>query len=226
MILDLRYPFLIVSGSWNPAVFNPNWIRTTLFNLPDQEKQSLFEVQPTVRDVNHRYQLVPESNTIYYNSNVGVCCDANQLEIFVNELENETMSLAERTVKRVIQLFQHTPTWSYGINYRFFDSIPDGEICDSLKTHEQFNSKLQASSTEIQSRFYESNDYDINVRRLLDDDGFELDLNFHHSVNNISDLGDFNCRLYSLYFEKILTLFAQQYNIDAINTIEIARHEF
>lgn len=226
MILDLRYPFLIISGTWNPAVFNPNWIRTNLFNSPDHETQSLFEVQPTVKDVNDRYQLVPEGNTVYYSSNVGVCCDSNQLELFVNELENDTMSLAENTLKRVIQLFQHTPTWSYGINYRFFDSVPDGGICDSLKTHEHFDTNLQPSSTEIQSKFFESNDYDINIRRLLDDDGFVLDLNFHHSVTNISDLGDFNCRVYSQYFDKVLRMFAQQYNIDAINAIDIARHEF
>lgn len=226
MILDLRYPFLIVAGTWNPAVFTPNWIRTTLFDAPDQQNQTLFEVQPTVRDVSDRYQPVPESNTVYYSSNVGVCCDANQFELFVNELENDTMSLAEKTVKRVIELFPHTPTSSYGINYRFFDAIPDGEICDSLRTHEHFDTKLRVSSTEIQSKFFESNDYDINIRRLLDDEGFELDLNFHHSVTNISDLDEFNYRVYSQYFDKVLNLFSKQYNIDTIDTIELARHEF
>lgn len=226
MILDLRSPFLIISGSWNPAVLDPQWIRTILFSLPDQDQHSLFLVQPSVRDLDDQNQLTPQGNTVYYYSNVGVRCNSNQFELFINEVEKDTFDLAEKTIRGLTEIFQYTPISSYGINFSFFDTIPEANICDTLKIYDDFDPKLRISSTDIRTKLFESNEYDLNFRRLLDDDGVELYFNFHHSVNRISELSKLSHNAFNQYFDKIFELFSKQYNISPISEIEIERHKF
>lgn len=186
----------------------------------------MFHVQPSIRNNDDRHEFIPQGNTVYYHSNVGVRCDLNRFELFVNEIEDETIDLAEKTIRRLVKVFQYTPTSSYGINFRFFDSIPEAVICDALKIHDNLDAKLQIASTDIRTKLFGSDNYDINFRRFLDDEGVELDFNFHHSVNKISELNNLSHNAYNHYFNKIFQLFAKQYNISPIAEIEVERHNF
>ena len=226
MILDLRNPFLVISGHWNPSIFNPQWVRTVLFQLSDGEKRSLYKVQPSIRDPIESEQYIPEVCSVYYHSDVGISCDTNQLEVYTNKLNDETINHAETIIKRIIELFPYTPISSYGINFRFFDSSPEAEICDILKTFERLDLKFNIAATDFRSKIFESEEYDINFRRLLDNDGVELDFNFHHSANAVSELRKISSDLYRKFFNKIIDCFAEQYNINPIQDIETAHHEF
>ena len=188
MILDLRYPFLVILGHWNSSVSNPQWVRTVPFQLSDGEKRFLFQVQPSIRDPLDSEQYIPEVGSVYYHTDVGISCDTNQLEGYTNKLNDETINHAETIIKRIIELFPYTL-------YR-----------PTELTFGRLDLKFNIAATVFRSKFFKSEEYDINFRRLLDNEGVELAFNFHYSADAFSELCKISSDLYCNFFTKLLTL--------------------
>ena len=59
---DLKYPMVVIVGSWNPAVFHPGWIAQHLFKVPSGEEVTLSIVADSQNKQIYFYQDCAEDN--------------------------------------------------------------------------------------------------------------------------------------------------------------------
>ncbi len=115
MKVDLRVPTIVISGAWNPAIFQPGWIARHLFEVPEGTKKLLAEV---VTNNGERQ--------IRYLDNVGISVVYERIEFFINSLDDECISTCEKAAINVLKTLYHTPVGPFGLNFQFCDEINDG----------------------------------------------------------------------------------------------------
>ena len=90
LTLDLRLPTIVITGTWNPAIFQPGWIAEHLFGVP--KGQQLEMVQ--------RITTAPQPKMTYYLASVGISVTPERLELYCNDLSGETKARAEAVAWR------------------------------------------------------------------------------------------------------------------------------
>ncbi len=167
--INMIEPFsinIVCLGSWNRKIFTPNWVSTTLFNLP-KGKEFQGVVNPVELEfgfLNQELLLLPKDNS---------------LEIKLETINSKTIKYAPELLNKILTLLPHTPIKGIGINIRF-DVSKDSEysLISSLKSstcsYNDFSLK--------QVKFVNSTkDYVINLIADIFDDKYQINFNFHYA---------------------------------------------
>lgn len=178
MIRDLRTPTLVISGSWNPSIFQPEWIASNILGIPKGEKINVAQCVIPNDDGNHKL--------INFFGNIGISSLGHRLEIFVNSGDNQTSDKSEEIAIKVLKALPHTPLQALGINFLFVEADPSGDLLDKLKTHEGLEKKHRIKQYNLTSTMVVDEDTDFNFYRTVNDSGLRFSLNFHTLVETES----------------------------------------
>ncbi len=89
----------VVTGTWNVAIFTPQWIAIHLFDVPKGGEVQFTEVMVAS----------PGPRQILYFKDTGISVSQGRIEIFMNALDRDNEVAAETTAKRIIERLPHTP---------------------------------------------------------------------------------------------------------------------
>jgi hypothetical protein len=226
MELELRRPYFVILGNWNPAIFQPGWVGEYVFGIAPGQDFTFMLSQQIRQEVVEQEVLEAKSPTVLYHSQVGISCLSNRLEIYINDLKDETLSLAEQATIRVLDTLSHTPIGPYGINFQFNDADPEAEISDLIETKENLTHVKPVLSRDFRTRMSFNDQCDLNFKRVLNDAGLELNFNFHHTPRSIAQLKDEIPGHYKKYYELLIESFGEKYELQGIEEIEVGSHDF
>lgn len=173
--LDLRRPLFVFLGAWNRAIFSPNWIALHLFGYPEGEEVAAREVVETVE----AKKMSVQKKAIYFES-VGIVATNSRIEIFVNDLEPQTIEKAEHAALSMIQTLPHTPLGPFGVNFAFFERDADIDLLDLLTANDKVDSHYEVVSQEFTTGIRIDDNVVCNLRRSVTGSDVTFDFNFHH----------------------------------------------
>jgi len=171
MIRDLRTPTLVVSGAWNPAIFQPGWIASNLLGVPKGEKIQVAECARPDED--------GQLKIISFFGDMGVSSSRQRLEVFLNSDADGIAAKGEDLVVKVLEVLPHTPIQALGINFLFVEEDPSGELIDKLKTMEGLEARYQIKQQNYASTLFIDENTDFNFFRTINEGDVRFSLNFH-----------------------------------------------
>lgn len=167
MKLNLRRPTLVLTGYWNPAIFQPPWVAVTLLGVPPGKEVNFVEV-------------VEAGKVAHYFGDIGICVPPGRLELYSNVASDQKWEEIEQFAIKVLETLPHTPLQGLGINFQFQEENPEPEVVDKLWTHEDLETRFEVAGTVVRSAL-KFEDYDLNFSREVSVAGFAADFNFHHA---------------------------------------------
>lgn len=174
MILDLGLPTVVVAGAFNPAIFSPSWVANVLYEIPEgQNVEGVMLVDES--------ELQPDRP---YISKVAVTAQPERLNIFIDEIDGETVGLAEQILARTARALPHTPVAGIGINFRLVDPEPPAEVVDLIKTREPFERIAVVRRTSFST--WMQRDDGILLSLVRDAGGGPIGFNFNFHANFVS----------------------------------------
>lgn len=96
--LDLRRPIMVVTGLFNPAIFNPQWCARHIFDIPSGETINI-----TIGDG------IGTNGAVAFIRKVGWSVNPMRLEIYVADDDPETATAAESFVQKSSPYFHIHP---------------------------------------------------------------------------------------------------------------------
>lgn len=171
---------IVVLGTWNPAVFSPEWAKENLADDKTKEVVLSIAMPPgivpnrlTVDDVN--VYVSPASLSIDYINYV-----AGRLDSSFNKLS------------LISDLLKHTPVSAVGINFRFTGNITENaELLNlfSLSDAAKINStEFQLSETVIRRSFKLEDNTTLNLTIENKSEELRFEFNFHSEIKSLADL--------------------------------------
>ncbi len=166
MDLDLRRPTVVITGQWNPAIFDPNWTAKHLLGMPIGTDLLVTQVFAGNKITN-------------YFGQVGISVLDSRVEIYLNKFDAENQAKLEKLVVNVAAMLPHTPVQALGVNFYFSEPDVSATLVDMLKTHEQLESRFEVSAQSIVS-VVKTEGAELNLRRDLSGQSLAFDFNYHH----------------------------------------------
>lgn len=122
---------IVLAGSWNPAIFTPNWMAKNLFN-------ESFEPEKPDLDVECEIPVLPSIGTpIFTIKDLKLHVDEKKITITSQLSTDDILKLAENIVHRILSILPHTPFTAFGINFLFFDENPNSKIYDIFEIEDR-----------------------------------------------------------------------------------------
>lgn len=171
--LDLRKPIIVMTGIFNPAIFNPPWMAGHLFGMPAGQTLNI-----VVAD-----GLGPGGAAAFING-VGVSVGPNRLELFAANGEDATVDGVEATALKIVDILPHTPWGALGINFGFHDSEPPDQIEPLFVTKEKLEEKFTVNERTMTTQLASEDGSVVNIERTLNDEGFFVAINHHFADLN------------------------------------------
>ena len=214
MKLDLRRPTLVITGAWNPPIFQPPWAAKHLFGVPEGDQ---------IR-VNQMIRVGPsEPLAVSYIDDVGYRVAQSRVEIYVNAMERRFIRNCEEVCVRLLESLPHTPIRAFGVNFFFVEDDPSDLLLDSLQVTDSLAEEYQILSQELKASIPIDNDCELNLTRQPSGSSVVFNFNFHHE--NFSELNRVDTVTGSVdkYFGMALELLRNTYSLI---DVEILAHEF
>jgi len=120
MYLNLQRPLLVITGAWNPAVFQVPWMAVNLFGKKRGDTVSVTHIQ-----------LQDRPDLLTYFGDIGIGVSQRRIDLFANNFDDNTKRALEGTCVKLIELLPHTPMDGFGANFIFEESDPDPGLIDS-----------------------------------------------------------------------------------------------
>lgn len=169
MKLNLRRPTLVITGLWNPHIFQPPWVAATLLNVPSGNDVVFVEV------------VEPPAKVAHYYGDVGISVPPGRLELLTNVGGSEGWKELENLAAKIVDTLPHTPIQALGINFRFEDDDPEPTVIDKLWTQEGLETRFTVISSTVRNRL-RFDDCELGLTREITEGGnFNVDFNFHHA---------------------------------------------
>jgi len=214
MKLDLRIATIVMTGAWNCDIFTPPWIAKYLFNYQeDQEvKGSHIIFQPDNGP----------PRTINYIDDIGVSAASGRLELFLKSTEQKDFNLLESVAKNAISVLKHTPMGAFGINFRFVEETPSTDLVDKLKARDNLDEHFEIKSETFTSTIAYAENVDLNLTRIISDEGVKLGFNYHSHPLSIDNAEVLISKAINLRYEETKELIHRLY--DRLDDIGIITH--
>lgn len=177
MQLDLRRPVLVLTGTWNPAIFQPGWMAKNLFEIPEGKSVQASEIIH-----------VQSSRRVTYVGDIGIAATASRIEVYCNSLQKDCLAKAESMLRNTIRTLPHTPIGALGVNFQFTENDIEGDVLDRLKTHEATYENFEILEEEFKSVFDFTSSFVLNFRRGYNTESVYFDFNFHHEASDFEKL--------------------------------------
>ncbi len=203
---DLQIPTLVVTGAWNPAIFQVGWILDHLFEV---ERGTKVQIAQVVRNTNDGPQ------TIYYYEQLGIHVSDRRLEIFVNSEGAELAARAEGMAARVFEVLPHTPVSAFGTNFVFIEPQPSDAVIDKLKTHERLEQEsFKLKAQRVLSTFGIDVNTDLNFSRVIDGDSVRFDFNYSTGCGTAANGPEVVRGAIYRYLEQSLNVLRKYYELE------------
>lgn len=176
---------VVLAGSWNPRIFSPPWMMSTLFN---QSEDTKFELDVTLggSSLKFRYAgivVIPTSSRLI----VGVDSNAEKAD-WVNSLV-----MVQSVSIGALKALPHTPMTAVGINFGFDSQIIPKAAMDLFEAVGKTSpiddlGKAVIISEVIQTlRWGENGRVNLKMSRDVETGQFGLRINFHFNAGKTSD---------------------------------------
>ncbi len=172
MKLDTEFNPLVLVGTWNKHIFNPEWIGKFLLPRKNLEVEIPINVDGSHRISTENFRMFVINNKLVFSLRKN---DDNILE----EIEELSLKIAD--------YLPHTPIVAFGINFLFkcdnnFDKLQDlFSLSDSEKLIE---AGCIIDSDQIKHSLIQDN-RNINLTLIKQSDAIKFDFNFHFDVSNL-----------------------------------------
>ena len=212
MDLDLQRPTVVITGQWNPAIFEPNWTAKHLLGM-----------QPGT-DVLITQVLIGNKITNYFGE-VGLSVLDTRVEFYLNKFDAENQARLEKLVLGVAATLPHTPVQALGVNFHFSESDVSAILVDMLKTHEQLESRFEVSAQSIVS-VMKTEGAELNLRRDLSGPNLAFVFNYHHLLpGGVNDVATIAKGAVAKLYKAAVALIADVYSLDT-ESVKFVGHDF
>lgn len=208
MILDLRLPLFVITGTWNVAIFTPAWIAIHLFDVAKGSEAQFTEVMVAS----------PGPRQILYYGEVGLSVSPGRIEIFMNGLDADNAIAVESTAKRIIERLPHTPLGAFGVNLTYAVPEPTEELVDLLKCADKLNERFLIKSSMLKDTIRLQENVDLNLTRTIAEGTVVVEYNFHHkpiTFENHAGLINGACKR---YLEETKRINVEVYGLEEFET--------
>jgi len=216
MQLDLRKPTLVITGTWNAAIFQTGWIAHFLFDIP---KNTQIRAHSLITGIPPN-QL---KEIIYINS-TGVSASPSRVEIYANSLSAESVNLSEEIVLRLLRVLLHTPVHDLGVNFCFIESDPTPEFVERFNTTDEIRENYRIVGQELSVKLAVFDGCVLNLKRTTAANHVSLEFNYHFEAIRNHDLEALVRNTIIRCFEHAKELLASIYNIG--EEPEFLNHDF
>ncbi len=175
MRLKSGYNPLIIVGSWNKAIFSPEWITKYLF--PSTQVQIEYPINNSNASIRFR------ANNIALNI-------IDQRLLFYTEAHtDEVFDLIGETAISLCRFLPHTPVTSFGINH-IFESSKE-EVLEQHLFDISDNRMIEDHGYTIQSiktiRTIQLEDCILNLSYTQEGETVVYDFNYHYNISSIEE---------------------------------------
>ena len=198
MKLDLTRPTIVLTGIWNPAIFQIPWMAMNLFEKKSGESFNYTEV--------HTPGRIP----LIYSDDVGIGVSAARVELYINSFDPAKRKALEQFANRIIELLPHTPMAGFGVNIIFEIPDPEPELIDKLKTQDQIETKFKVDE-QVFVAVINRDQVRLTWRREKSVKRVGLDFNFHHSAQNSAAIRPLIMGSIEKYYEESLASVTELY---------------
>jgi hypothetical protein len=164
---------IVVVGSWNIAILNPEWVGREMLSSQEIEVELLFgAVRPQVKINSPSVSVIPAPNRVVINA---------------RQPSPDSLAEAEAATARMLEKLPVTPVTALGINFGYVEELMPVSVAQLFRigdTCKISDVPLTIKSTSIKRRF----DYDgrdLNFRLTQTEDAkLTIHFNYHISTNS------------------------------------------
>jgi hypothetical protein len=171
---------IVTVGSWNPAIFSPEWAKQHLAENTEQEVVLAIPMNAPMLSP----RLTVDSVNIY-PSPQSLVLDC------VQYADGNVDSCAEK-LRRIAELLPHTPVSAVGINFRFVGSPGESTTADELFAFADaanIDARTYSLTSSLIRRAYSlGNSIVLNVAIESLSDQMRFEFNFHSDVKLLAEV--------------------------------------
>ena len=174
MKLKEEFNLLVIVGSWNINIFNPEWINKYL--LPEEKLEAEILLGMGLRVSSKKVRIAVSNNRLTFTTRIN------------NE---ETFNLIQELSLKVADYLPHTPVSSFGVNFIF-----ENELNESLKKLFQFNDNelIEQAGWSIKTSQYKHciniDSKTLNLSISQNNTLINFDFNFHFGLDDLVSFKD------------------------------------
>lgn len=161
---------VVVVGDWNPRIFTPKWVADNVFQSEQVQTEFILGASvATSRFEANDLFLIPSDSRLVFG---------------VNAANPDLLQHAVDGAQRVVELLQHTPIRSAGVNLAFNVEEPSDDLTRLFILPDDdgyADSGYTISQREIVRRLDGPNGI-VNVRLNYADGEVEMNFNFHRKI--------------------------------------------
>jgi hypothetical protein len=169
---------IVTIGSWNPAIFSPEWAKNNL--AIDKEKDVILAIPMQM-------SLPPRLSV----DEVNIYPSTMSLMIDCIEYGKQSRDACSQKVERISSLLEHTPVSGVGVNFRFaFDISEASTLIElfSFNDASKINSNIYRLSSSSVRRSFLLDDSMLNLSIESNVDKFICEFNFHSDIRQLSEV--------------------------------------
>lgn len=189
---------IVTVGSWNPAIFSPEWAKNHLAEDKDKDVILAIPMQMTLPP-----RLTVDEVNLYPSTQA----------LMIDCIENGTYSpeACSRKLSLIASLLEHTPVTAVGINFKFaFDIAESPALIELFSFNDAAkldSNKYKLISSSVKRTFAISDSSILNLSIESRSDQFLCEFNFHSDIRHLSEIIDKtssdrikNCRIQAVEF--------------------------
>jgi len=163
---------VVLAGSWNVAILNPEWVGRELLNLPEVEMELVFgAIRPQLKVSSPLVSIIPQGNQVIFNS---------------RQRSAEAFAGVEAAATALLEKLPITPITAMGINFGYTEEAVSVNIANLFAigdTARISDVPLRIKSTTI-TRQLEYDGRDLNFRMTHTPERLMLHFNYHLAVTS------------------------------------------
>lgn len=169
---------IVIAGGWNAQIFTPEWVGEKILGINEFEIQLIF--QGNTFSSSFR---TPE--IIFTPTNNQVVCG-------VRNSDESTLTKAESSLIKILEMLPYTPINAVGINFGFSEENPSQELLDLFNFNDTYT-LIDKNYLIKENQIYRQiavEDRLLNLRQTLSAESSEamsLHFNFHKDVSNANE---------------------------------------
>lgn len=206
MKLDLRTPSIVISGAWNPMIFQAGWVAHHLFGYPLGEQ---------VTGISLTASALGDQPIMFFDG-AGIRATGPRLEIYLNDITDDVKAKAEGLVTKLLEVLNHTPVHACGMNYRFVDEL-NAKTKRVFENVEPLSKQLPIAAMEIKTSARDKSDEVVTVKRTLieAENLVSIDFNFHIDNFNLDIASKIFPGAFDKFRKRAINLLKQLYDLEA-----------
>ena len=171
---------VVLVGSWNPAIFSPEWAKQNLAD--DKEKEVVLAIPMQM-------MAMPPRLTV---DNINIYPSTQALVLDCVEYSDVVLEVCSRKLDRIAALLPHTPVTAVGLNFRFLGNLEENlPLADLFAFSDagKIDSTKFTLTTALIKRAYTLQDSTV-LNISLESQGGQLrvEFNFHSNIKNLSEI--------------------------------------